>query len=150
MLEERTNVVLIGMPSCGKTTLGEEMAKKWEKEFVDMDDIIVEKIGMSITAYFSAYGEDAFRKIETEVAKELAGRNGLVISTGGGCVKNKENMEYLKMNGVIFFIDRDVKYLVTDTNRPLSKVLKQLKSCMSNGCRYIKCIVKYILKIMGH
>jgi len=121
MVEERTNIVLIGMPSCGKTTLGKEMAEKWKKEFVDMDDLIVEKIGMSIADYFVVQGEDAFRRVETEVARELARRNGLVISTGGGCVKNKENMDYLKMNGVVFFIDREVKYLVADPSRPLSK-----------------------------
>ncbi len=109
MLFEKKNVVLIGMPSSGKTTIGAELAKLLHKDFVDIDAQIVSKIGMPISNYFEQYGENAFREIETEVTKEFAGKNNIVISTGGGCIKKPENMLYLSMNGVILLVERDRK-----------------------------------------
>lgn len=122
MLKERVNIVLIGMPSCGKTTIGKALAQTMNKEFVDMDDVIIGQANRSIPEIFAAEGEEGFRAREHEAAKQLAGRNNLVIATGGGCIKNKKNMELLAMNGVIVFVDRSLdKLICTDTNRPLSK-----------------------------
>lgn len=120
MLFEKKNVVLIGMPSSGKTTIGAELAKLLHKDFVDIDAEIISKIGMPISDYFEKYGENAFREIETEVTKEFAGKNNIVISTGGGCIKKSENMLYLSMNGVILLIQRDLQKLVVGEGRPLS------------------------------
>lgn len=97
------------MPSSGKTTIGAELAKLLHKDFVDIDAQIVSKIGMPILNYFEQYGENAFREIETEVTKEFAGKNNIVISTGGGCIKKPENMLYLSMNGVILLVERFIK-----------------------------------------
>ena len=127
MLFEKKNVVLIGMPSSGKTTIGAELAKLLHKDFVDIDAKIVSKIGMPISNYFEQYGENAFREIETEVTKEFSGKNNIVISTGGGCIKKPENMLYLSMNGVILLIQRDLSKLVIGEGRPLSSSVSALE-----------------------
>lgn len=127
LLFEKKNVVLIGMPSSGKTTIGKEVAKVLQKDFVDIDEQIVLKIGMPISAYFEQFGEDAFRDVEQEVIKEFAGKNNLVISTGGGCIKREENMMYLSMNGVILLIRRELSKLVIGEGRPLSSSTEALE-----------------------
>ena len=121
MLMKRCNIVLIGMPSSGKTTIGKMLAKRMQKEFIDLDDKIIEKAGKSIPEIFTESGEAGFRAIETEVAIELAKTNNKIIATGGGTVKHKVNMDYLRQNGITIFIDRDVDKLISaDPNRPLS------------------------------
>ncbi|MEY8320991.1 shikimate kinase [Lachnospiraceae bacterium 46-61] len=127
LLFEKKNVVLIGMPSCGKTTIGIELAKLLQKDFVDIDAEIVSKIGMSISDYFEKYGECAFRDMEQEVIKEYSVKNNFVISTGGGCIKRKQNMMYLYMNGAILFIQRDLSKLVVGEGRPLSSSIDALE-----------------------
>lgn len=114
------NIVLIGMPGCGKSTLGKRLAKKLGKAFVDMDAVITEKAGMSIPEIFEKYGEQHFRDIESQVAAELGKEHGQIISTGGGVVIRPENMKALSQNGRVLFIDRPIKYLAT-SGRPLSK-----------------------------
>lgn len=122
MLVERCNIVLIGMPSAGKTTIGKMLADRLGKEFVDLDDVVIEKAGMRIPAIFEKSGEEGFRALETEVAIDLAKKNNLIIATGGGTIKHKVNMDYLRQNGITIFIDRDVDKLISsDPNRPLSK-----------------------------
>lgn len=117
---ERTNLVLIGMSGCGKTTLGKQATEKLGKTFVDTDAEIVKRIKMPIADYFAAYGEDAFRKIESEVVREVSAQNNLVISTGGGVIKNSENIQWLKGNGTIFWIQRDPELLQSGNGRPLA------------------------------
>ena len=119
MLRERCNIVLIGMPSAGKTTIGKMLENRMQKEFIDLDDIIIEKAGKSIPEIFEESGEAGFRAIETEAAIKL---NNKIIATGGGTIKHKVNMDYLRQNGITIFIDRDVDKLISsDPNRPLSK-----------------------------
>ena len=121
MLKERCNIVLIGMPSAGKTTIGKMLEERMHKEFIDLDDKIIEKAGKTIPEIFSESGEAGFRAIETEVAIELSKMNNKIIATGGGTIKHKVNMDYLRQNGITIFIDRDVDKLVSsDPNRPLS------------------------------
>lgn len=119
--QKQSNLVLIGMPSCGKSTLGKRCAREMNRTFVDLDQKIEEKIGMSIPQLFETQGEEAFRKIETEVCQEYAKENGLVISTGGGIVTRGENIQALTQNGVLVYVHRPLSQLDVGANRPLSK-----------------------------
>ena len=120
ILLDKRNIVLIGMPGCGKTTIGKAVANETQKEFIDTDDEIVKKTGMSIPEIFKKYGEKKFREIESEVIKEVAALQSAVIATGGGAVLNPENVLLLKENGITVFIDRPIDDLVTTDDRPLS------------------------------
>ncbi len=116
----KRNIVLIGMPSSGKTTLGKALAKELNFDFVDTDDLITKKEKMEITEIFAQKGEEEFRKIESEVIKEISSLQGSVIATGGGAVLNSRNTELLKENGVLIFLDRNIENLITTDSRPLS------------------------------
>ena len=120
VLFEKQNIVLCGMPSCGKSTIGKMLAEKMGRGFTDTDEIIVSKIKVPIAAYFTVYGEESFRNIESETIKELSLKNGLVIATGGGAVLRKENVRNLKLNGKLVFIDRDLELLTATCDRPLA------------------------------
>ena len=120
MCNRMENIVLIGMPGCGKSTIGKILAEKLGKTFVDADEEIVKKSKMSIPDIFATHGENAFRKIETEVLAELGQKSNLVIATGGGCVTRYENYSSLHQNGTIYWIQRDTASLPTD-GRPLSQ-----------------------------
>lgn len=122
------NIVLIGMPSAGKTTIGRMLEKALHKTFLDLDDVIIEKAGKSIPEIFEESGEEGFRALETQTAMELSKLTNHVLATGGGTIKNKINMDYLRLNGITIFIDRDVEKLISsDPNRPLSKSQEALK-----------------------
>jgi len=119
ILEERSNLVLIGMSGCGKTTLGKKAAQQLSKTFIDIDEEIVKEIKMPISEYFIKMGEPAFREIEKTLVHKFAQQNGLVISTGGGVIKDTENIKTLKQNGRILWIKRDVSLLESGNGRPL-------------------------------
>ena len=121
LLKQLTNIVLIGMPSSGKTLTGKALCKYIDKTFVDTDAVIVERSDMSIKEMFAQHGEAYFRQWEHDVIEELSKQNGLIIATGGGAIKNEENIQYLKQNGVVMFIDRDLEHLLVTDDRPLSK-----------------------------
>ncbi len=127
ILKEKQNLVLIGMPSSGKTTLGKLLSKDFKKEFIDTDLEIVKKAGMEIPEIFEKYGEDYFRNLESEVIKELSLKQSLVIATGGGAVLRRENIEALNQNGKIVFIDRPLEMLITTNDRPLSSSREALE-----------------------
>ena len=128
MLKDRCNIVLIGMPSAGKTTIGKMLEEKLGKEFFDLDDMIIAKAGKSIPEIFQESGEAGFRSIETEVAIEASKMNNKIIATGGGVVKHKVNMDFLRLNGITIFIDRDIDKLISsDPNRPLSSSKQALQ-----------------------
>ncbi len=127
ILREKQNVVLTGMPTCGKSTIGKELAKKLGREFIDTDEEIVKFAKMEISEIFEKFGEKKFREIETKVISELSSSQGLVISTGGGAPLKEENVLALKRNGKIFFIDRDVDKLFASNDRPLSSDIEAVK-----------------------
>lgn len=120
LYQKQNNLVLVGMSGCGKSSLGKEVATILGKIFVDTDAEIIKEIGMPIADFFAQYGEDAFRQKEMEIIEKLAGRNGLVIATGGGAVLNPKNIEFLKMNGNIVWIKRNVDLLESGKGRPLA------------------------------
>ncbi len=117
---DKQNIVLIGMPSSGKTTVGKILAEKCGKELADTDEYIVKKIGMPIADFFAKFGEAEFRKIEKETAASLSATGGKVIATGGGAVLDPENVRALKHNGVLVFLDRRPENLIATDDRPLA------------------------------
>lgn len=116
------NIVLIGMPASGKTTVAEILGKRLGAKVLDTDALIVEKHG-EINKIFENYGEEYFRDLESAVVKEVAKSNNAVISTGGGCPLRKENVQNLKRNGKIIFLRASVAELIKrtegDGTRPL-------------------------------
>ena len=123
MCKRMENIVLVGMPGCGKSTIGKKLADQLSKTFVDTDAEIIKKTNMPIPDIFAKYGEEEFRRIETEVLAELGQKSNLVIATGGGCVTQEANYPLLHQNGTIYWIERDISSLPTD-GRPLSQVGK--------------------------
>lgn len=117
---ELENIVLIGMPGCGKTTVGRALAERLGRAFVDLDEEIVRRAGRPIPDIFAREGEDAFRALETRAVREAGSRTGLVISTGGGVVTRKENRDPLRQNGVIVHLTRPLAALPTG-GRPVSQ-----------------------------
>lgn len=117
---ELTNIILVGMPGCGKSTIGKLLAEHYSRKFVDTDALIIEKAGKPIPEIFSQQGERGFRKIEADVAEETGKEKGLVIATGGGVIVTPENHDALRQNGTVVFINRDINVLPTD-GRPLSQ-----------------------------
>ena len=114
------NFVLIGMPGCGKSTVGKLLAEKTGRKFADSDEMIVKLAGKSIPEIFAQDGEAVFRDWETRALAELGKQSGLVIATGGGCVTKARNYDLLHQNGEIFWIQRALTNLETD-GRPLSQ-----------------------------
>ena len=114
------NVVLIGMPGCGKSTVGRALARRQGKAFLDLDRLIEERAGKSIPAIFAQEGEDAFRTLESWAVREAGARTGCVISTGGGVVTRAENCAPLRQNGVIIHLTRPLDRLPT-AGRPVSQ-----------------------------
>ena len=124
---QKQNIVLIGMPTCGKTTIGKKLAEELNKTFVDIDTLIEEEIQMPISEFLNKDNEKDFRDIEEKVVERIAKMNNLIISTGGGVIKRQVNIERLKKNGIVVFIDRDVNLLMPASDRPLSNNLNDLK-----------------------
>lgn len=117
---ETTNILLVGMPSCGKSTIGALLAEKTGRELIDTDQKIVERTEKTIPELFEEGGEDYFRAFEHQVAEEVTKLSGKIIATGGGIVTRPENLDLLRQNSIVFFINRPLDQLITD-GRPLSQ-----------------------------
>ena len=117
----KENIVLVGMPASGKSTVGRLISDMSARRLVDTDELIVERVGMEITEIFSKFGEKHFRDLESEVIREVSRQSELIIATGGGAVLRGENVKELKKNGRLFFIDRPLEKLIPTDSRPLSK-----------------------------
>lgn len=121
--QQMENIILIGMPGCGKTTVGQQLAQALGRSFVDADEVLEARVGRKITQIIPTEGEAAFRALETETLAELGRQSGLVIATGGGCVTQQRNFDLLHQNGTVFWLTRDLRKLPTD-GRPLSQAGK--------------------------
>ncbi|WP_314392561.1 shikimate kinase [Leptotrichia shahii] len=122
------NIVLIGMPGCGKSTIGYRMSQKINYSFFDADKYLEEKENRIISDIFSKEGEEYFRKLETKYLEDLSKKEQIIISTGGGAVKKKENIDILKQNGIIIFLDRTIEDISKENheNRPLLQNVENL------------------------
>ena len=120
VLREKQNLVLIGMPTSGKTTVGKRLAARSGKRFLDTDALLTEQFGISIADYFAKNGEEAFRTREEALVRSLATESGCVIATGGGVILREENLRRLRQNGLLIFLDRAPEKLIAADDRPLS------------------------------
>ena len=118
--KEMQNLILIGMPGCGKSTVGRRLAEQLQRPFYDADKEIVKRIGCTIPEFFAREGEAAFRQVETQVLSELGKKSGCVIATGGGCVTRAENYPLLHQNGKLIWLQRDLNCLPKE-GRPISQ-----------------------------
>lgn len=123
---EMKNIVLVGMPGCGKSTVGRKISEKLGRTFKDADDEVLAFSGKTPAEIITNQGETAFRKVETEVLKELCKQSATVVSTGGGCVTIDENFDVIRQNSVVVWVKRPLDMLATN-GRPLSKSPEELE-----------------------
>ena len=141
LYKAKSNLVFIGMPSSGKTTLGKTVAEILGKTFIDTDEEVLKISGRTPKDIIITDGEEEFRNIESAAVKAAATKTGAVISVGGGAVKREENVEMLKKNGIICYIERDLSLLSTE-NRPLSarsgikELYEERKPLYERACDY--------------
>ena len=146
ILRMKKNIVLIGMPACGKTTVGNLLSKELGMELFDSDKLITEKTCREISDIFEKDGEPVFRKMESEAIAELSGKTGVIIATGGGAILSPENIRNLSKNGKIYFIDRPLENLVPTSDRPTASTFEAIKKRYEERFPLYK---KYADKIIG-
>ena len=127
-LYDKENLVLIGMPGCGKSTLGAALAPRLGKRFIDTDEVLQNQLGCSPGDYIRCQGEAAFRQAETAVIDRISGEHSCVIATGGGAVLADRNVRKLRHNGRLYFLDRSLERLAVSSDRPLSASPQQLQA----------------------
>ena len=143
---EKENIILIGMPGVGKTTMGRALGKALNRKWFDADKELIKEIG-NISDYITTHGEEAFRKEETKMLAKLGQQTGLVISTGGGCVTVPQNFTHLRQNGRIYQLTQPVERLSTE-GRVLSqggidrlRELEAVRTPMYES--FAQCIIKH-------
>jgi shikimate kinase len=110
--EERRNIVLCGFMATGKSSVGKRLAALLGYEFLDMDAAIEADAGLTIPQVFSSQGEPAFRALESQMVERVAGKTGCVVATGGGTIANPQNLERLKLCGVIITLTADIETIL--------------------------------------
>lgn len=126
ILNEKQNIVLIGMPSCGKTTIAKMLSKKMNKKYIDIDEEIEKIIKTDISNFILKNGESEFRQIEKKVISQISLYNNIIISTGGGSIIDEINVKNLKHNGKLYFINRSLEKLKPTKSRPLTSNVELL------------------------
>lgn len=128
LMNEKESIVLIGMPACGKSTIGKKLSNRLGLPFVDTDALITEREGVTIPEIFARGGESEFRKIESEVIREVAKTGGMIVATGGGAVLDPKNVRLLKQNGRLIFLNRPLEDIPATDDRPLSNDRAKLEA----------------------
>lgn len=124
---DKENIVLIGMPASGKTTVGKILAGRLRRQLIDTDDLITLRAKKPISRIFEDDGEKYFRALESEVIKECSSMTGVVIATGGGAVLSKNNVSALRENGRLYFLDRPLEELMPTSDRPLASTREAIQ-----------------------
>lgn len=119
MMRSMQNIVLVGMPGSGKSSVGALLAQRMGRPFIDLDDLVVQQAGKPIPQIFAQEGEESFRRYESEAIRQAGAHNGCVIATGGGTVLREENRVAIRQNSFVVWLHRDLEKLPTD-GRPLS------------------------------
>lgn len=122
-MNDKQNIIIIGMPGCGKSTLGKALASRLGRPFYDADDVIVQQEGKTIPELF-AISEDCFRDAEVRASRFLADKKGIVVACGGGVIKRQENIAIFKKTGTVFFLDRSPDDIVSDVDVSVRPLLK--------------------------
>ena len=128
---DKNIILLIGMPGCGKSTIGEELANKINYDFCDMDKYIEEISNSTVKELFNI-SEEYFRDYETLACKELSNKSKIIISSGGGVIKRKKNIDFCKDKGIIIFIDRHIEDILKDIDTSSRPLLSDGKSKLYN------------------
>lgn len=128
---DKNIILLIGMPGCGKSTIGEELANKINYDFCDMDKYIEEISNSTVKELFNI-SEEYFRDYETLACKELSNKSKIIISSGGGVIKRKKNIDFFKDKGIIIFIDRPIENILKDVDTSSRPLLSDGKSKLYN------------------
>ncbi len=127
VLQRKRNIVLTGMPGAGKTTVGNLLSNQLSMDFFDTDAEIVRNSGMTVEEIFSSCGEEEFRRLEREVIAKLSKKQGCIIATGGGAILSEKNIENVRQNGKIYFLDRALEELIPTSDRPTARSKEDLK-----------------------
>ena len=144
---EKQNIVLIGMPGSGKTTVGRLLAEKMGRELIDTDEEIARTFGMPVTRIFDEQGEAAFREAESRAVARAARKTGCVIATGGGVILRSENLRRLRQNGRLYFLDRPLELLLPTEDRPLARTADAMRQRYEE--RYLRYIAACDARVHG-
>jgi len=150
VLLDTTNIVLIGMPYSGKSTIGSKLAKNLKKNQIDTDKLIEQRINMPINKYLNKDNEVDFRKIESNIIKGLESEKGKIISTGGGVVLDKSNIDLLKENGIVIYLDKKIDEIVIDNSRPLISNYDDLKKTYLERKQLYLDAADYVISIVDN
>lgn len=124
-MAEKRNIFLVGPMGAGKSTIGRYLAQQLHMEFVDSDTVIEERTGADIAWVFDVEGEEGFRKREEAVINELTEQQGIVLATGGGSIKSKENRNRLSARGIVVYLETTIEKQLARTNRDKKRPLLQ-------------------------
>ncbi len=150
------HIILVGLPGCGKSTVGRQLGRRLDLPFVDSDAVIEQRAGMPIRDFFDAFGEPTFRDLEERVIDELTQGPPCVLATGGGAVLRAATRERLRTRGTVIYLraspERLIQRLRRDTKRPLLQVadpLKRLKALQRERDPLYKEVARYVIDVQG-